>query len=170
MTANHAGPTTLHRWLRPALLGAAALLTLALVGWSAATQATSGYAQAEVVVHGHVFRVDVADTPTLQALGLGGRERLGPLDGMLFVYAERERHTFWMLGMRIPIDMIWLDNRRVVHIEHDVPPPTAGATSGELPTYQPPVPANSILEIAAGRARAVGLRVGDRVAFRFDVR
>ncbi len=126
-------------------------------------------AQAEVVLGGETFRVDVADTPGLQARGLGGRERLGPREGMLFVYADRARRAFWMLDMRIPIDIIWLDNRRVVHIAHEVPPPAPGTPPSELDTYAPGVPANMVLEIAAGRAAEVGLAVGQRVRFRFNV-
>lgn len=159
------------RALLPALLGA---LLLAVLGQALAfaplLRATPGYAQAEVAIHGQVFRVDVADTPQKQALGLGGRERLGPHEGMLFVYADRGRPAFWMRGMRIPIDMIWLDNRRVVHIQAEVPPPAPGRDNAQLPTYQPEAPANFVLELAAGRAKAVGLRVGDRVQYRFDVR
>jgi hypothetical protein len=152
-------------------LACALLLVTALVPapWLGAARATPGYPQAEVVIHGTPVRVDVADNPTTQALGLGGRTALGPREGMLFVYADKEPHTFWMRGMRIAIDMIWLDNHTVVHIEHDVPPPPPGRPETDLPTYRPPVPANFVLELAAGRARALGLRVGDRVQYRFGV-
>lgn len=162
------GPIRRRRLVRAALSATVALATLGALG--VAARATPGYAQAEVRIHGHVFRVDVADTNELQTLGLGGREHLGPQDGMLFVYADRGKRTFWMRGMRIPIDMIWLDNHRVVHIEHDVPPPAPGTPLAALPTYAPEAPANLVLELAAGRAKAVGLHVGDQVDFRFGVR
>jgi hypothetical protein len=126
-------------------------------------------AQAEVTLHGETFRVDVADTPSSQAKGLGGRKHLGPSEGMLFLYDAKRRHSFWMKGMFIPIDMIWLDNRRVVYIEHNVPPPPKGTPPQSLPTYQPDAPANIVLEIAAGRAKALGLKVGDRARFRFNL-
>lgn len=126
--------------------------------------------QAEVVVRGEVFRVDVADNLATQTLGLGGRKTLGPHQGMLFVYTEKGNHGFWMRGMFIPIDIIWLDNRRVVHIESRVPPPAPGTPDFRLPTYAPNIPANFVLEIAAGRARALGLQVGDRVEYRFNLR
>jgi uncharacterized protein len=148
------------------LLGALALLPAAVP----AALATPGYAQAEVRIHGQAIRVDVADTPAKQTLGLGGRTHLGPHEGMLFPYAERGRQAFWMKDMRIPIDMVWLDNETVVHIESDVPPPAPGTPDAQLTVYQPQALANFVLELAAGRARTLGLRVGDRVAYRFGVR
>lgn len=148
----------------------AVLLAIALGGGWNSVPARQDMMKAEVILRGQVFRVDVADTPAQQAKGLGGRKFLGPNEGMIFLYNEKSRHSFWMKGMRIPIDMIWLDNRRVVYIEHNVPPPTAGMTEADLLTYRPDEPANIVLEIAAGRARALGLQVGDRVRFRFNVR
>jgi uncharacterized membrane protein (UPF0127 family) len=150
-------------------------LTLALLLPAAApllapAGATEGYVQAEAVIHGQVLRLDVADSPAKQALGLGGRAHLGAHEGMVFVYAEKSRQAFWMHGMLIPIDMIWLDNERVVHIEHDVPPPAPGTADAALPVYRPDAPANLVLELAAGRAQALGLRVGDAVQFRFGLR
>lgn len=155
------------------LLGALLLAALMIAAlWPAVTpvSAQQPLAKAEVIIHGRVFRVDVADSPAGQAKGLGGREHLAPDEGMLFVYADKRRHGFWMKGMFIPIDMIWLDNRSVVHIEHEVPPPKPGTDDRTLPTYRPPQPGNFVLEIAAGRAREIGLKVGDRVAYRFNVR
>ncbi len=141
------------------LLAAALLLALtALV--TAATMP-----KARVTAGGHTFLVDVAETPDTQTLGLGGRKHLGPSDGMLFVYTDKSRLTFWMKGMFIPIDMLWMDNRRIVHIEHRAPPPKPGTPESALPTYQPDVPANFVLEIAAGRADELHLKEGDLVTY-----
>ena len=139
-------------------------------GVSAPLQAAEpGMAQAEVVIAGQTIRLDVADSPELMARGLGGRAHLAPDRGMVFVYAERSRQRFWMLDMRIPLDIIWLDNGRVVHIEHDVPPPAPGTAPADLPTYEPEAEANLVLELAAGRARALGLKRGQRLEFRFNL-
>lgn len=125
--------------------------------------------KAEVLIGKEVIRVDVADTPSLQSNGLGGRKQLAPNAGMLFTYTEKGRHAFWMRGMLIPIDIIWLDNRRVVHVEHNVPPPPPGTPESKLATYVSTLPANLVLELAAGRAKALGLKIGSQVTFRFNV-
>jgi hypothetical protein len=166
-----------HPWtvaaLRPALL--LAMLVLAAAGLAAAGLAAAElvaaeftYPQARITAGGHGFTVDVAQTAETQTLGLGGRRFLGPSDGMLFVYAEKSRYTFWMKGMLIPIDMIWLDNRRIVHIERRVPPPQPNAAEFSLPTYAPEQPANFVLEIAAGRSDELHLKEGDLVTYDFS--
>lgn len=134
-----------------------------------AKQPAVAMAQAEVIIHGKVIRVDMADTPTLQSRGLGGRKRLGPLQGMLFVYGSKDKQTFWMRNMFIPIDIIWLDNGVVVHIAPRVQPPKPDTPDSNLAIYTPDKPANMVLELASGRARELGLKVGQKVDFRFDV-
>jgi hypothetical protein len=142
-------------------------LALAVATAGPARAGAAEMPKARVEFAGHTLRVDVADTDDLQRRGLGGRPRLAPDEGMLFVYAERARHAFWMKGMLIPIDMIWLDGRRVVHIAHDVPPPAEGVPDARLPTYEPAEPADLVLELAAGRARQLGLQVGSLLRFDF---
>jgi hypothetical protein len=153
------------RWAAPLL---AAPLLAALVLLPAPAPAAQTYPKARVTAGGHTFVVDVAETPETQTLGLGGRQRLGPSDGMLFVYSDKSRYTFWMRGMTIPIDIIWLDNRRIVHIERRVPPPAPGTPEFSLPTYAPGEPANFVLEIAAGRCDELHLKEGDLVAYVFS--
>lgn len=126
--------------------------------------------KAKVVAGGKVFRVDVAELPADQARGLGGRKALLPDEGMVFVYRERHEPSFWMHGMVIPIDMLWIDTDRIVYIVHRAPPPKPGTPDAALPIYTPTAPANLVLEIAAGRARELGLKVGDKVQFDFSGR
>lgn len=152
--------------LKTAGLSLLLLTLLALAAWPGGRPSLA-MPSANVMLAGQRFALDLADTPALQSRGLGGRKNLGPRAGMLFLYAERGSHVFWMKGMLIAIDMIWLDNSRIVHIEHRVPPPAPGTALGALPTYGTGVSANAVLEIAAGRAAELGLAVGDSVRFNF---
>jgi hypothetical protein len=154
----------LHRFgTAGACLVVGVLLAATVVGVAQLT-----YPKARVSAGGHTFLVDVAETPETQTLGLGGRKHLGPNDGMLFVYADKSRYTFWMRGMVIAIDIIWLDNRRIVHIERRVPPPAPGTSESNLPTYSPREPANFVLEVAAGRSDDLHLKAGDLVSYDFS--
>lgn len=152
------------------LLALALLLTWPAAQAGAQGQDRSRMTQAEAVIGGETFRLAVAETPGQQELGLGGTTRLGPNEGMLFVYPDRLRPAFWMRRMRISIDIIFLDNQRVVSIAHSVPPPAPGTPLDALATYRPPEPVNLVLEVAAGRARELGLEPGDHIRLRFGVR
>lgn len=77
---------------------------------------------------------------------------------MLFVYRDRLTRTYWMKGMRFPIDIIWIDRGRVRGIERNVPVPR-----GYLPTYSSGGPADHVLEVPAGWAGRHVTKPGDRV-------
>ncbi len=63
------------------------------------------------------FEVDVVATPAALAKGLSGREDLSSNEGMLFVFSKVKEQTFWMKGMKIPIDLIWIKDDVVVGFE-----------------------------------------------------
>ena len=113
---------------------------------------------------GEIIPVEVADTLKKRSLGLGTRPHLKKGWGMLFVFEERKPHRFWMKDMQFPLDIIWLDNHRIVHIIHNAKPANY-KDDPEVMTSQ--VPANFVLEIAAGRASKLRLKVGQRMEFEF---
>ena len=125
-------------------------------------------ATADVTINGHVIHVQLAETPAEQSRGLGGRRKLGPNEGMLFLYPTKSGLSFWMKDMLISIDMIWLDNTQVVHIESKVPYEPPGTPDSQLPTYSSPTPANGVLELAAGRAQELGLKIGGKISISFN--
>ena len=153
-------------WLKRTLFIYCLLITIGHAFAQTSSKAT-GYYQAQVIFPNETrIQVDVADTDEKRHLGLGERSSLAVGKGMLFIFEQRELHGFWMKKMRFPIDIIWLDNYRVVHIEHSVPAPP-NPDSDELPIYKPSNLANFVLEIPAGQARIVGLQVGQRLRYVF---
>lgn len=102
------------------------------------------------------FSVEVADDAEERARGLMFVERLGPMEGMLFVY-ERESDgiAFWMKNTLIPLDMIFADgDGRVVSVHADAVP-------GDLTPIPAGAPARFVLEVPGGRAAALGIGAGD---------
>ena len=68
------------------------------------------------------FAVEIANTPQSRARGLGFRDSLPEGRGMWFEYETPRLASFWMRGMRFPLDMVWIDaNLRVVGVTADVP-------------------------------------------------
>jgi uncharacterized membrane protein (UPF0127 family) len=100
----------------------------------------------------------VAADVASRARGLGGVRRLDPGWGMLFVFRRPEGMVFWMKGMLIPIDIIFIRGGRVVKVFLKVPPP---GPAGRVVTTGRPVIADTVLEVGAGSA--AGVRLGDPV-------
>ena len=123
------------------------------------------YAHAIVTTStGKEISVEVADTVEKRSLGLGKRSGLENGWGMLFVFEKRKQHGFWMKDMQFPLDIIWLDNHRIVHILRNVQPAKSGVIP---PVMTPPVSGNFVLEIDSGRADELKLQVGQRFKYRF---
>ncbi|MBI4122641.1 MAG: DUF192 domain-containing protein [Parcubacteria group bacterium] len=102
----------------------------------------------------------VADTPVLQAKGLGGRESLEPDFGMLFPYAEPAVRNFWMKDMRFPLDVIWIAGGAVAGFTEDIP---VWSGEGDYSRFSSFVPADAALEVNAGWVREHGITLGMRV-------
>lgn len=106
-------------------------------------------------------KVEVADTKEKRGLGLGGRSFLAADSGMLFIMEQRSKPTFWMKGMLIPLDFMWIDGNQIVDILQNVQPPVAGQADTSLQLYSPIVNIDRVLEVNAGFVAARGIKVGD---------
>ena len=158
----------------PARLLAPLLVGVLLVACGAATLGDGGggrpagstAAPPQVVFPSATVSVELARTEAERGKGLGGHAPLGERDGMLFIFDQPAPHAFWMKGMTFPLDIIWLDGGRVVHVAADVPPPGPGDSDSTLPIYTPPAAARYVLEVNAGFAKRHGIGVGTRAEFR----
>lgn len=121
-----------------------------------------GYETATVTVNDAPLRVQVPITDDTSRLGLAGRTSLADDEGMLWNFAQPTRPGFWMKGMLIPLDFIWIVDGQIVELTENVPPPKANQSS--LPRYQPRRPVTHVLEVRAGWAADHRLKVGDRLA------
>ena len=112
------------------------------------------------------FVVEVAADSDTQIKGLSGRESLDAGTGMLFVFENEKRFRFWMRGMEISLDMVWINSEcQVVDVSENVPPPEWDIPFKELPRYSPESPAQYVLEINGGESADRGLLIGDHVEF-----
>lgn len=108
--------------------------------------------------------VEVVNTDASRQQGLSGRAKIGE-DGMLFVFPYADRWVFWMKDMKFGLDLVWLHDSRIVAITADVPAPAVGVPDNQLQKYNPPVPANLVLEVPMGMVKRLGWQVGDEVTF-----
>jgi len=105
------------------------------------------------------IEVEIADTEAEIKKGLSGRDYLKDNKGMLFVFEKEGFYSFWMKGMKFPLDFIWIREGKILEITENVKPKD----------YQPPkalAPENKIdqvLEVKAGFVKENGAKIGNRV-------
>lgn len=110
------------------------------------------------------IKVEIANTDDKRRVGLSEHTSLADDSGMLFVFdKQNERPVFWMKGMEISIDIIWINDGRVAQITSNAPVPKEGTQDSDLPRYLPNDPVDYVLEIPAGQARKKGIKAGDPV-------
>lgn len=116
----------------------------------------------QVCFDGGCFKVELAVTAEAQRKGLMFRESLDADAGMLFIYEETSLPVMYMKNTLIPLDLIWLNRKKeVVQIQSRAPI----CQAEPCPRYYPSEPSRYVLEIRAGRAEQIGLRIGDRARF-----
>jgi uncharacterized membrane protein (UPF0127 family) len=103
------------------------------------------------------FAVELADDDAERAQGLMFRESLPSRAGMLFVYPEPRRATFWMRNTLIPLDMIFIGPDGVVRQVH------AEAVPGDETTIDGGSGILAVLEINGGQAARFGIGPGTEV-------
>ena len=105
----------------------------------------------------HRFTIEIARTPDEMERGLMFRDRLPPDHGMLFLYEDDRRVSFWMKNTLIPLDLIFADSTgRIVQIaERAVPLSTALISSDRA--------VRAVLEVNGGTADRLHIGIGDRL-------
>jgi len=105
----------------------------------------------------HAFRVEMALTPAQQMVGLMFRPSVPADEGMLFDWGAPRESAMWMRNTIASLDMLFIAEDGRVHriAERTVPYSLASIESRG--------PVRATLELAAGTAERLGLRVGDRV-------
>ena len=105
----------------------------------------------------HAFRVEVARTPEEQAKGLMFRTEMGPDEGMLFPYDQPRVLSFWMRNTVLSLDLVFIDEqRRIINVAENAVPYSEASIVSDAPGI-------AVLELNAGRARALGIVAGNKV-------
>lgn len=103
------------------------------------------------------FSAEIADTDALQQYGLMFRYTLPEDRAMLFDFGETRAVGMWMKNTYIALDMVFIraDGTVASVAENTVPHSLEVIGSGE--------PVLAVLEVAAGTAKRLGLKPGDKV-------
>ena len=103
------------------------------------------------------FKIEVADEEQERTIGLMFRTEMPINHGMLFDFGATGPIAMWMQNTVLPLDMIFIEpDGKVLRIEHNTTP-----FSREVISSGGPV--SHVLEVNAGVAKQIGLKVGDRI-------
>jgi uncharacterized membrane protein (UPF0127 family) len=117
-----------------------------------------------VTIRGQTIIVEIAASVETQAKGLSGRQTLEENKGMLFVFEQASQHSFWMQGMKFPLDIVWIKDDGIVDMVTNTPVPE----EDRILKYIPEKEANYVLEVNAGLIDKYGWQIGDEIAIEFD--
>lgn len=142
-------------------------ILLAIVGGIAYLQTNTGTfsipfnKSKTATINDQKFNIVVAKTPQEKETGLSGKDSLPQGDGMLFPFDQPDYYSFWMKNMKFPIDILYINDNKIVTIIEDAQPPKS--KDEVLPIYKPDEPADSVLEINAGLSKKYNIKKGDTV-------
>ena len=105
----------------------------------------------------HEFQVEMALTPDQQTVGLMFRPSVPADGGMLFDWGAPRDSAMWMRNTVSPLDMLFINaDGTIRRVAEDTVP-------GSLAAIDSRGPVRATLELAAGTAKRLDIRVGDKV-------
>jgi len=114
-----------------------------------------------VRINDAIIKVAVADDMQEQMQGLSDKSVMGKDEGMLFVFDNKQERSFWMKRMNFPLDIIWIEDDKVVNIHKNLSP------EGDNPEkhYMSQSRVNYVLEVNAGMIDEWRIEIGDTVRY-----
>ena len=108
----------------------------------------------KLTIRGVTAYVEISSTRSKRALGLMYRKSLPEDQGMLFVYPDSQKRSFWMKNTYIPLSLAYIsEDGRIFQIV-DMKPLDESS-------YHSVKPAQYVLEVNNGWFKRNGIEVGD---------
>jgi uncharacterized protein len=108
------------------------------------------------------FDLEIAISPHDQEVGLMHRDSLDSDHGMIFISPKEQAQTFWNHDVHFPLDLIFLGNNGHVVSLKDM-------NAYDEKVVASDAPAQYVIELNAGTAARVGVKVGDQLMLPGDV-
>ncbi|MBW6420105.1 DUF192 domain-containing protein [Rhizobium sp. XQZ8] len=103
------------------------------------------------------FSIELALTDAQREHGLMYRKEMAPDHGMLFDFGMARPVSMWMENTILPLDMLFIQGDGTIsHIGENAVPFSRDVIDSHGPV-------KFVLEINAGRAKALGIKTGDKV-------
>jgi len=109
----------------------------------------------------HSFKVKVAESEGEKEIGLSQTRKMPNNYAMIFPFGKDGYYSFWMRNMKFPIDIIYINNNKIVKIFPNVNPPK---NNEPLRVYVSDNPSDTVLEINGGLSEKYKFKQGDAIA------
>jgi uncharacterized protein len=145
----------------PALIVFLSILLVALVqGCSSSDGPDVSFHAVRFLPSDVSIRAEVAETDLARQKGLMHRTFLKENEGMIFYFADKASHSFYMYNTKIRLSVIFLDETlRIVDILDMEPCPSQNP--GDCPIYTPRSPCRYAIEVNQQFVRKHGIKIGD---------
>lgn len=142
----------------PYILLSIFIVVLLVVGFFVLKNQVNKVTYRVVNIGGTSYKLEVADTSAKREKGLSERDGLADKTGMLFDFETEGDWRMWMLQMRFPIDIAWLDKSgMIIYIKPSAQP-------GDYPeVYHAEKSSWYAVEVPAGTFEQLGVKVGDKI-------
>ncbi len=128
----------------------------------------------KVVIGAETFKLEIAADPKSRIRGLMERTKIDDHGGMLFVFRNSMRRSFWMKNCLVDIDLVFLDRRgRIVTLHKmKVQPPrrkreSEGAYHRRLKSYPSRSRSQFAIELKAGSIDRLKLKRDKKIELDF---
>ncbi len=119
-----------------------------------------------ITINGKRLNVEIANTGSLREKGLSGRVNMPEDSGMFFIFDSQDiTPTFWMKGMNFSLDIIWINDGKIVKIDKNIPPPPSNTRDDQLKKFDSGSPIDYVLEVNGGYSDKNKISVGDSIDF-----
>lgn len=150
---------SVHIFRRRLVLGCAAIL--AMFGCTRSPQPQC-CPTLEIQIGGRTLRVEAARTEAQRVTGMKHRRKLGPDEGMLFIFPRDEVLHFYMKDTPAPLSVVFLRSDGVIlNIAHMEPLTTL--------SHRSRLPCRLALEMPQGWFAQHGVKEGDRIGLPPDL-
>jgi uncharacterized protein len=113
----------------------------------------------EIKIYGNKLEMRVADTPGERQQGLQNVAELPEDSGMIFIFERAAEVTFWNKNTLLDLDIIWVNNSRVVGISFL--PKQSGR---EIVRVKSPAEVDVVIEVNAGWTEMNNIKKGALVS------
>lgn len=109
------------------------------------------------------IKVEIAKSNEERSKGLSNRTQLDSNTGMVFVFSKDSKPIFWMKDTKIPLDIVWINDNKIIGIEKNVQP-EIGINDRNLKKYPAPASIDYVLEINGGITDKNNIKVDQTIS------